>query len=282
METIIVTGLSGAGKSQAVHCMEDMGYYCVDNMPPSLIDDFLKLVENGSEDIERVAFVVDIRGRSFFDDLKDALAKMKSNGRDYKIMFLEASDAALLRRYKETRRNHPLAFGKTIQESIEEERQMLEDIRAEASFVIDTTNLKTAGLNEEIKRLLLGSEATVSFNMTIMSFGYKNGMPQEADWVLDARFLPNPFYVPYLKNLTGNNDKVRKYVMKEARAKDFAGRVVGLALDLIPSYIKEGKYHLVIAIGCTGGQHRSVTLTNELADRFKELGKQVLVIHRDL
>ncbi|HQC36627.1 MAG TPA: RNase adapter RapZ, partial [Bacillota bacterium] len=249
METIIVTGLSGAGKSQAVHCMEDMGYYCVDNMPPSLIDDFLKLVENGSEDIERVAFVVDIRGRSFFDDLKDALAKMKNNGRDYKIMFLEASDAALLRRYKETRRNHPLAFGKTIQESIEEERQMLEDIRAEASFVIDTTNLKTAGLNEEIKRLLLGSEATVSFNMTIMSFGYKNGMPQEADWVLDARFLPNPFYVPYLKNLTGNNDKVRKYVMKEARAKDFAGRVVGLALDLIPSYIKEGKYHLVIAIG---------------------------------
>ena len=283
METIIVTGLSGAGKSHAIHCMEDLGYYCIDNMPPRLIGEFLKLADNGMGDIEKCAFVVDIRGGRFFEELKDALDALEAQGTEFKIMFLEASDAALVRRYKETRRTHPLAGESTTQQGIAMERELLADIRSRASFIIDTTNLKTAGLNAEIKRLLIGGEEEKdSFTITVMSFGFKNGMPQEADWVLDARFLPNPFYVPSLKPLTGNNKKIREYVMKEPLAKDFAGRVVGLALDLIPSYIREGKYHLVIAIGCTGGQHRSVALTNELADRFKELGKHVVVIHREL
>lgn len=283
METIIVTGLSGAGKSHAIHCMEDLGYYCIDNMPPRLIGEFLKLADNGMGDIEKCAFVVDIRGGRFFEELKDALDELEQQGTQFKIMFLEASDAALVRRYQETRRTHPLAGESTTQHGIEEERKLLSDIRKRASFVIDTTNLKTAGLNAEIKRLLIGGEEEKeSFTITVMSFGFKNGMPQEADWVLDARFLPNPFYVPSLKKLTGNNKKIRDYVMKEPLAKDFAGRVVGLALDLIPSYIREGKYHLIIAIGCTGGQHRSVALTNELGDRFRELGKHVVVLHREL
>lgn len=283
METIIITGLSGAGKTHAIQCMEDLGYYCIDNMPPRLIGEFLKLAENGSMGIDKAAFVVDIRGGRFFAELKECLDELRRQGREYKIMFLEASDDALVRRYKETRRTHPLASGTTTQKGIAEERRMLAEIRKAASFIIDTTNLKTAGLNEEIKRLLLTEEIPeTSFSITVESFGYKHGMPQEADWVLDARFLPNPFYVPSLKKLTGNNMKIRHYVMKEELAQNFAGRVVGLALDLIPSYIKEGKYRLVIAIGCTGGQHRSVALTNELADRFRELGKQVVVIHRDL
>ena len=281
METIIVTGLSGAGKSQAIHCMEDLGYYCIDNMPPRLMAEFLKLAANGSMDIAKVAFVIDIRGGEFFKDLKLSLEDLKAGGVDYKIMFLEASDAVLVRRYKETRRTHPLAQGTTTQQGIAAERELLSDIRKEATYIIDTSSMKSANLNEEIKRLLLGEEGSESFTITVMSFGFKNGMPQEADWVLDARFLPNPFYVPSLKKLTGNNKKVRDYVMKSKLAQDFAGRIVGMACDLIPSYIREGKYHLVIAIGCTGGQHRSVALANEIGERFRELDKPVVVIHRE-
>lgn len=281
METIIVTGLSGAGKSQAIHCMEDLGYYCIDNIPPRLMGEFLKLAQNGSMKIEKVAFVIDIRGGEFFKDLKMSLDELKAQGTEFKIMFLEAGDAVLVRRYKETRRSHPLAQGTTTQQGIAAERELLSEIRKEATYIIDTSNMKSANLNEEIKRLLLSEEDGESFTVTVMSFGFKNGMPQEADWVLDARFLPNPFYVPSLKKLTGNNKKVRDYVMKSKLAKDFAGRIVGLACDLIPSYIREGKYHLVIAIGCTGGQHRSVALANEIGERLRELDKPVVVIHRE-
>ena len=281
METIIGTGLSGAGKSQAIHCMEDLGYYCIDNMPPRLMSDFLKLAQNGSESIEKVAFVIDIRGGEFFKELKISIDELRDQGVEFKIMFLEANDAVLVRRYKETRRAHPLAQGTTTQKGIAAERELLGEIRKEATYIIDTSNMKSANLHEEIKRLLLNEEDNDSFNITVMSFGFKNGMPQEADWVLDARFLPNPFYVPSLKKLTGNNKKVRDYVMKSKLAQDFAGRIVGLACDLIPSYIKEGKYHLVIAIGCTGGQHRSVALANEIGERFRLLDKPVVVIHRE-
>ena len=281
METIIVTGLSGAGKSQAIHCMEDLGYYCIDNMPPRLMSDFLKLAQNGSESIEKVAFVIDIRGGEFFKDLKLSIDELRDQGVEFKIMFLEANDAVLVRRYKETRRAHPLAQGTTTQQGIAAERELLSEIRKEATYIIYTSNMKSANLHEEIKRLLLSEEDHDSFNITVMSFGFKNGMPQEADWVLDARFLPNPFYVPSLKKLTGNNKKVRDYVMKSKLAQDFAGRIVGLACDLIPSYVKEGKYHLVIAIGCTGGQHRSVALANEIGERFRQLDKPVVVIHRE-
>ena len=281
MEVIIITGLSGAGKSQAVNCMEDLGYYCIDNMPPRLIGEFLSLAETGGSGIDKAAFVVDIRQRNFFEDLRECLETFKRQGTDYKIMFLEASDAVLLRRYKETRRSHPMDRS-DIMKGIQSEREKLSAIREQASIIIDTSNYKTADLNAAIVRQLNPEDRQESFSITIESFGFKHGIPQEADWVLDARFLPNPFYLASLKKLTGNNRKVREYVMKSMLAKDFVGRVVGLALDTIPGYIQEGKYSLVIAIGCTGGQHRSVALVNELADHFEELGKQVVVLHRDL
>ncbi len=281
MEVIIITGLSGAGKSQAVHCMEDLGYYCIDNMPPRLMGEFLSLAEVSTSGIDKAAFVVDIRQRGFFEDLKECLENFRRSGTEYKIMFLEASDRVLIRRYKETRRAHPLDKA-SVQQGIASERERLAQIREQASFIIDTSNFKTADLNEEIKQLLNPGEREDSFTLTVESFGYKHGVPQDVDWVLDARFLPNPFYLKSLKKLTGNNLKVREYVMRSPGAKDFVGRVVGLALDTIPGYIKEGKYSLVIAIGCTGGQHRSVACANELADHFRELGKHVVVIHRDL
>ncbi|MBO5518414.1 MAG: RNase adapter RapZ [Firmicutes bacterium] len=281
MEVIIITGLSGAGKSQAVNCMEDLGYYCIDNMPPRLIREFISLVESGTSGIDKAAFVVDIRQGSFFEDLKEALDNLKKSGTDYRILFLEASDRVLLRRYKETRRSHPM--DKTsIQKGIQSEREKLAEIRKQASFIIDTSNFKTADLNAEIKQRLNPGEREENFTITVESFGFKHGVPQEADWVLDARFLPNPFYLNSLKKLTGNNRKVRDYVMKSPLAKNFVGRIVGLTVDTIPGYIKEGKYSLVIAIGCTGGQHRSVACANEIADHFRELGKHVVVIHRDL
>ena len=281
MEVIIITGLSGAGKSQAVNCMEDLGYYCIDNMPPRLIREFISLVESGTSGIDKAAFVVDIRQGSFFEDLKEALENLKKSGTDYRILFLEASDRVLLRRYKETRRSHPM--DKTsIQKGIQSEREKLAEIRKQASFIIDTSNFKTADLNAEIKQRLNPGEREENFTITVESFGFKHGVPQEADWVLDARFLPNPFYLNSLKKLTGNNRKVRDYVMKSPLAKNFVGRIVGLAVDTIPGYIKEGKYSLVVAIGCTGGQHRSVACANEIADHFRELGKHVVVIHRDL
>ena len=281
MEVIIITGLSGAGKSQAVNCMEDLGYYCIDNMPPRLIREFISLVESGTSGIDKAAFVVDIRQGSFFEDLKEALDNLKKSGTDYRILFLEAPDRVLLRRYKETRRSHPM--DKTsIQKGIQSEREKLAEIRKQASFIIDTSNFKTADLNAEIKQRLNPGEREENFTITVESFGFKHGVPQEADWVLDARFLPNPFYLNSLKKLTGNNRKVRDYVMKSPLAKNFVGRIVGLAVDTIPGYIKEGKYSLVVAIGCTGGQHRSVACANEIADHFRELGKHVVVIHRDL
>lgn len=282
MDLIIVTGLSGAGKSQAVHCMEDMGYYCVDNMPPALIGDFIRLVEEGRAEIDRAAFVVDIRSKEFFNDLKDKLADLKKQGINYKIMYLEASDAVLIKRYNETRRSHPLSTGGSLADDIKKERKLLETLRNRADYVIDTSTLKSANLNAEIESLLVPGIAKESFTITVESFGYKNGILAEADWILDARFLPNPFYVASLKKLTGKNKKVRDYVLRSIEARDFIARITGLVADIIPYYVREGKYHLVIGIGCTGGQHRSVAIATELANQFKAMGRNVVLIHRDL
>ena len=281
MELIIITGMSGAGKSQAIHCMEDLGYYCVDNMPPMLMDDFVTLAGNTSSDFEKVAFVIDIRGGQFFGDLKKSLEDLSLQGVEYKIMFLEASDPVLIRRYKETRRKHPLAPEGDIEEGIRAEREKLEELRKQASYIIDTSAIKAAGLNAAISKLL-GNQPDEKFSLMIESFGFKNGMPLEADWVLDARFLPNPFYVPSLKSFTGKNKKIKDYVLGTPMAKSFAGKVTGLILELIPSYIREGKYNLTVAIGCTGGRHRSVVMANEIARRLSESGRNVSVKHRDL
>lgn len=282
MEFIIVTGQSGAGKSHAVHCLEDLGYYAIDNMPPRLFRDFIRLVQNTAGNIDKVAFVADIRGRTFFDDLKESLDELEAEGIDYKIMFLEASDETLIRRYKETRRTHPLSSDGGVLEGVAKERERLADIRERASFVIDTTNLKVASLNQEIKRLLLSDQEADSFAITVQSFGFKHGIPLEADWVLDLRFLPNPFYMASMKHRTGRSKRVSDYVLRPPEAQHFVQTVEQLVLDLIPCYAREGKYNLVLAFGCTGGQHRSVAVTEYIGARLKECGKQVVVIHRDL
>lgn len=282
MQFVIVTGLSGAGKSQAINCLEDLGYFCIDNLPPALIKDFIQLRRQDKVKISKAAFVVDIRGGEFFDDLVESLSDLNKTGMDYKVLFLEASDQVLLRRYKETRRTHPLSEFGLIQEGIAAERERLSDIRKQADYIVDTSDMKAARLNEEIRRLFLSEEGAAAFTITIKSFGYKNGIPLDADMVLDMRFLPNPFYLSSLRKLTGNNRKVIDYVMGKPEAKDFVNKMHSLVVELIPLYTREGKPNLVLAFGCTGGQHRSVAMANVFTELFQKEGIRVLTIHRDL
>lgn len=282
MNTVIVTGLSGAGKTQAMNCLEDLGYYCVDNMPPALIKSFVQLAAGESTPIEKAAFAVDVRGGELFTDMEKALEDLEASGINYKILYLEASELVLIRRYSETRRQHPLARGESTLEGLKRETEMLKNLRARADYIIDTSNMKVARLWEEVKDLITSGESEKTFVLNVMSFGYKRGMPLGADMVFDMRFVPNPYYVKSLRSLTGNNKKVRDYVMKQEVARDFMDRTEKMLLDLIPYYMKEGKYSLNLAFGCTGGQHRSVSAANEMADRLRAKGKRVTVEHRDL
>ena len=281
MKAIIVTGLSGAGKTQAIDCLEDMGYYCIDNMPPALIKSFIDLTGKG-KGIDKAAFVIDVRGGRLFGDLKDSLEELKREAVDYKILFLEASDRTLLRRYNETRRNHPLSEGGPVAAGLARERERLEVLRKEADYVIDTSNMKSAQLWSEIKHLLTSGENNKSFIINIMSFGYKRGTPMAADMVFDMRFIPNPYYVKSLRPLTGNNAKVSKYVLKHKITDEFLQKAMDMIEMLIPFYIKEGKYSLNVCIGCTGGHHRSVAVANELHRRLQDSGKRTTLEHRDL
>ncbi len=281
MEFIIVTGLSGSGKSQAMNCLEDMGYYCIDNLPPVLINNFIQLAVQDKIKIKKAAFGIDIRGGEFFDDLRNGLEVLKKEGMNFKVLFLEASDEVLIRRYKETRRVHPLASHGSITEGVAEEREKLSDIRKDADYIIDTSKMKVAQLHEELRNVLTSDEAT-GFTMTVQSFGYKHGIPLDADIVMDLRFIPNPFYLASLRHLTGNSKKVKDYVMKNPQARDFVEKTYALIDDLIPFYIKEGKSQLVLALGCTGGQHRSVVMANLFSEMFREAGRRILTIHRDL
>lgn len=282
MEFVIVTGLSGSGKTQAMNCLEDLGYYCIDNLPPQLMDNFIQLTAESDGKMRKAAFGIDVRGGEFFDELKDRLEEFKREHINFKVLFLEASDEVLIRRYKETRRAHPLSpEGTGIKEGIMAERQRLAEIRNMADFIIDTSNMKVARFHEEINKIL-SVEGEAGFTMTIMSFGFKNGIPLEADLVFDLRFIPNPFYIPNLKPLTGNDKEVQEYVMSQPIAQEFEERVFQLLESLIPSYIKEGKTRLVLAFGCTGGQHRSVTMANIFTDKFKGSGRRILTTHRDL
>ena len=275
MKAVIVTGLSGAGKTQAIDCLEDMGYYCIDNMPPALIKSFIDLTEKG-KGIDKAAFVIDVRGGRLFDDLKDSLDELQKDDIDYKILYLEASDRVLLRRYNETRRQHPLSEGGPVAAGLKLERERLEVLRKEADYVIDTSNMKTAQLWAEIKHLLK------TFIINIMSFGYKRGTPMAADMVFDMRFIPNPYYVKSLRPLTGNNAKVSRYVLKHKVTNDFLDKAMDMIEMLVPFYIKEGKYSLNVCIGCTGGHHRSVAVANELHRRLQENGRRTTLEHRDL
>lgn len=282
MNTVIITGLSGAGKSQAMNCLEDLGYYCVDNMPPALIKSFVQLAANESTPIEKAAFAVDVRGGELFADMEKALEDLESSGTDYKILYLEASERVLIRRFNETRRQHPLAKGGSTQEGLKRETAMLENLRARADYIIDTSNMKAARLWQEIKDLITSGESEKTFMINVMSFGYKKGIPLGADMVFDMRFIPNPYYVKSLRSLTGNNKKVRDYVMKQDVTRNFMDKTEQILLELIPSYMREGKYNLNLAFGCTGGQHRSVATANEMAERLRRQGKRIIVEHRDL
>lgn len=241
MKVVILTGLSGAGKTNAIDWFEDRGYYCVDNMPPSLISDFIGLALGSKKKMDQAAFVVDVRGGEFFDDLKECIHELKSRSDvECKVLFIEASDRTLVKRYNETRRNHPLANGPTTKDVIIKEREILKDLRDLSDYIIDTTDMKVSDLQVEIGRLF-SEGGTSSFAINLGSFGYKRGIPTEADLVFDMRFIPNPYYVPSLKNLTGNNKKVYNYVFKQPEAEKFVGDLLKLLEDLIPSYIKEGK-----------------------------------------
>lgn len=282
MKVVILTGLSGSGKTNAIDWFEDQGYYCVDNMPPSLIMDFIGLAMGSKKKMERAAFVIDVRGGEFFDDTKDCINELKNREDiDCKVLFIEASDRTLVKRYNETRRNHPLAEGSTTREVILLEKERLKDLRSVSDYIIDTTNMKVSELQVEIGRLF-GEGGSSSFSVNVKSFGYKRGIPSEADLVFDMRFIPNPYYVASLKKLTGNNKKVYNYVFKQPVAEKFIGDLLRLLEDLIPSYILEGKQHLNIAMGCTGGQHRSVAMADRLSAELKERGYRITLEHRDL
>ena len=251
-------------------------------MPPALIKSFIDLGTNG-KGIDKAAFVIDVRGGKLFDDLKDSLDELKKDNIDYKILYLEASDRVLLRRYNETRRIHPLAEnGGTVASGLKKERAMLEILRINADYIIDTSNMKAAQLWDEINHLLNSKENSRTFMINIMSFGYKRGTPLAGDMVFDMRFIPNPYYVKSLRPLTGNNAKVSRYVLKHEVTQEFLDKAMGMIDMLIPFYIKEGKYSLNVCIGCTGGHHRSVAVANELEKRLKEQGKRTTLEHRDL
>lgn len=281
LEVLIITGLSGAGKTQAANCLEDMGYFCVDNLPPALIPKFTELVNQSEGRIRKVALVLDVRGGRFFQDLFKALEETVRQGIVYRILFLEATEEVLVARFKESRRRHPLSRNGELLESIRREKEMLEDLRGRASLIIDTSNLTVHQLKEELLKLY-GPSKTGLFNVTAVSFGYKFGLPSDADIVMDVRFLPNPNYVDELSELTGEDQRVAEYVMKWPVTQDFLSRFVDLLEFLLPCYAREGKSHLVLAIGCTGGQHRSVVLTEYVGKKIADMGYETIVKHRDL
>lgn len=283
MKVVVVTGLSGAGKTNAMDWFEDRGFYCVDNMPPALIANFIELTKSSKKQIEKAAFVFDARGGAYFSDMKEYINLLKSDENiDCRILFIEASERTLIKRFNETRRAHPLATGSTTKEVIAAEREELKEIRDLSDYIIDTTNLKVAELKQEISKIFEEGSGKSSFLINIKSFGYKRGVPIEADLVLDMRFIPNPYYLPSLKRLTGNNKKVSSYVLRQKVTQDFIKAELEMLEMLIPAYIKEGKYHLNIAFGCTGGQHRSVATADEVAKELRAKGYRVTLEHRDI
>lgn len=281
MRFVIVTGMSGGGKSTAMKMLEDAGFYCVDNMPVALIEKFMELISMPDSDIQKAALGLDVRASQSFAEVNDIVTGLRKNY-TFEILFLEASDNVILKRYKETRRVHPLSIEGDLMSGIKREREMLSGIRAQSEYVIDTTNLLTRELKAELDRIFVQNQDYNSLMINVMSFGFKHGIPQDADLVFDVRFLPNPFYIDDLKQKTGLDKEVQDYVMSFKEAHVFLDKLTDMISFLIPNYVNEGKYQLVIAIGCTGGQHRSVTLAGELYKRLKDKGDYGLTLrHRD-
>ena len=284
-EMIIVSGMSGAGRTEAMHVLEDLGYYCVDNLPPSLLGELVEVTETGGDNggWRRVAVVCDARARGFFTDVTTTLESLAAKGITTKIMFLDADDEKLLSRYKSSRRRHPLCEdGATILHGIERERSLLRDIRARADYVIDTTNLLPADLRKKITGMFERGAERTGLAVTVYSFGFKHGSPLDADLVIDVRFLPNPYYDPEMRTMTGLDELVRNYVLYNRETDAFLKRWFALLDCVMPGYVAEGKQQLAIAVGCTGGQHRSVALAEATGDYLRSSGYRVSVAHRDL
>ena len=279
---VIITGMSGAGKTQVMRFMEDLGYFCVDNLPPALIPKFAELCAQSGDRVNRVALVVDIRGGQFFDQLMQVLGELDQQSILSEVLFLEASDETLIHRYKETRRRHPLAPQGRISEGISKERDRLEYIRGRATHIIDTSDLTTAQLKEKITELYESGAEQSRIHVNVVSFGFKYGIPLDADMVFDVRFLPNPFYVESLRRKSGENSLVREYIDKWPVTQQFLRRLQEFISFLVPHYVKEGKSQLVIAIGCTGGLHRSVFVAVKVGEMLRGQGYHVTIEHRDI
>lgn len=283
MKLVIVTGMSGAGKGTAVKIMEDMGYYCVDNLPIPLVEKFVDFTLQSEDELEKVAVSIDIRNSNALSELEGVLERIRQKGIRFEILFLEADDSVLVKRYKETRRSHPLAGGGRIDKGIGLERKKLAFLKEQADYIIDTSRLLQRELKAELERIFVRDEDYRNLYITVLSFGFKYGIPTDSDLVFDVRFLPNPYYVDELRPLTGQDEGVFNYVMDNEIARQFAAKLDDMVKFLIPNYAKEGKTSLVIAIGCTGGKHRSVTLARVLYDRLIETREYgIRLEHRDI
>lgn len=283
MRFVIVTGMSGAGKTQAIRNLEDLGYFCIDNLPPTLIPKFAEVCYEARGKIDKIALVIDIRGGEFFHDLFQSLNYLKNQNYKYEILFLDASDEVLVKRFKESRRKHPLAPEGRILNGIIEERKRLREVKDNADNIIDTSNFTNMVLREEITRVY-GEEGQLETQLmiTVLSFGFKYGIPVDSDLVFDVRFLPNPFYIPELKEFSGNDTPVIEYVMGYNETKNFIEKLQDMLNFLIPNYQREGKRQLIVSIGCTGGRHRSVAIANAIYAKLKEDGHKVTLDHRDI
>ena len=282
MRIVIVTGMSGAGKSTVLKIFEDIGYYCVDNMPIALVEKFVELAVAGNSDVKNIALGVDIRSGQAFGGFADVLERMKAANVKYEILFLDCTDSVLVKRYKETRRSHPLAPRGRVDKGIALEREAIAFLKNKSDYIIDTSSLLTRELRQEIEKIFVKDEKYNNLFVTILSFGFKYGIPADADLVFDVRFLPNPYYIEELKPLTGNDKPIQDYVLGCRQAGQFLDKLEDMINFLIPNYVLEGKNSLVIAIGCTGGKHRSVTLANELFKRLSNKDYGIKIEHRDI
>lgn len=281
-ELVVITGLSGAGRSEAIHTFEDLGYFCIDNLPPALLSQLVQLTALPGSRIGRVAVVCDMRSMEFFGTLLEELDKLEESGQLYRILYLEAAVKVLVNRFKATRRRHPLCESGSVVEGITAEQAGLAAVRQRADLVIDTSDLLPSQLREAIRRRFLSESLIDSLSVTVSSFGFKYGLPIDADLVMDVRFLPNPFYVSKLRHKNGLDETVRNFVLQRDETTRFLERWLPLLSDLLPSYLIEGKHHLSIALGCTGGMHRSVVLAEQTAQHLRSLGYDISVRHRDL
>ena len=282
LSCIVITGLSGAGKSEAARAFEDLGYFCIDNLPVMLIPKLAELLSQTSGRIDKVALVIDVRGQDVFGQLSSVFRTMDDSGFNYRVLFLEASDETLVNRFKASRRPHPLAPEGRILDGLRLERQLLATLRAGAALVIDTSGLTARQLRAEIVRRFGDDSGSPTMQLALVSFGFKHGVPADADIVFDVRFLPNPFYVDSLRELTGNDGEVNEYIMRWPVTNRFIDKLVDLFRFLLPEYEREGKFNLTVGIGCTGGRHRSVVIANQLARPLRELGYRTHTMHRDV